>query len=129
MADEKIITSSVFEQSVTEIMQDVANNLYEFEEYTEEEVANLIDLSEEEVAELTRVINDTTVALNKVYSNKKVEEATVLAKLNGADPVGFVVGAYVELVPEETVQESIYLPRTEIPEMDFETEDIDFENL
>ena len=53
MADEKIITSSVFEQSVTEIMQDVANNLYEFEEYTEEEVANLIDLSEEEVAELT----------------------------------------------------------------------------
>ena len=53
MADEKIITSSVFEQSVTEIMQDIANNLYEFEEYTEEEVANLIDLSEEEVAELT----------------------------------------------------------------------------
>ena len=59
----------------------------------------------------------------------EVEEATVLAKLNGADPADFVVGAYVELVPEETVQESVYLPRTEIPEMDFETEDIDFENL
>ena len=74
MADEKIITSSVFEQGITEIMQDIANNLYEFEEYTEEEVAELMDLSEEEVAELTRVINDTTVALNKVYSNKKVED-------------------------------------------------------
>lgn len=59
----------------------------------------------------------------------EVEEATVLANLNGADPVDFVVSAYVELVPEETIQESIYLPRTEIPEMDFETEDIDFENL
>ena len=74
MADEKIITSSVFEQGITEIMQDIANNLYEFEEYTEEEVADLMDLSKEEVAELTRVINDTTVALNKVYSNKKVED-------------------------------------------------------
>lgn len=62
-------------------------------------------------------------------ADTEVEEATVLAKLNGADPVDFVVGAYVELVPEETVQESVYLPRTEIPEMDFETEDIDFENL
>ena len=59
----------------------------------------------------------------------EVEEATVLAKLNGADPVDFVVGAYVELVPEETIQESIYLPRTEIPEMEFEEEDIDFETL
>ena len=69
------------------------------------------------------------VADGTASADKEVEEATVLAKLNGADPAGFVVGAYVELVPEKTVQESIYLPRTEIPEMEFEEEDIDFENL
>lgn len=69
------------------------------------------------------------VADGTASADKEVEEATVLAKLNGADPADFVVGAYVELVPEKTVQESIYLPRTEIPELDFETEDIDFENL
>ena len=69
------------------------------------------------------------VADGTASADKEVEEATVLAKLNGADPAGFVVGAYVELVPEKTVQESIYLPRTEIPEMEFEAEDIDFENL
>ena len=69
------------------------------------------------------------VADDTASADKEVEEATVLAKLNGADPAGFVVGAYVELVPEKTVQESIYLPRTEIPEMEFEEEDIDFENL
>ena len=69
------------------------------------------------------------VADGTASADKEVEEATVLAKLNGADPAGFVVGAYVELVPEKTVQESIYLPRTEIPEMEFEDEDIDFENL
>ena len=71
------------------------------------------------------IVADGTLA----DADTEVEETTVLAKLNGADPADFVVGAYVELVPEETVQESIYLPRTEIPEMDFETEDIDFENL
>ena len=69
------------------------------------------------------------VADGTASADKEVEEATVLAKLNGADPADFVVGAYVELVPEKTVQESIYLPRTEIPEMEFETEDIDFESL
>ena len=69
------------------------------------------------------------VADGTASADKEVEEATVLAKLNGADPTDFVVGAYVELVPEKTVQESIYLPRTEIPEMEFEEEDIDFENL
>ena len=72
-----------------------------------------------------KIVADGTLA----SADKEIEEATVLAKLNGADPADFVVGAYVELVPEETVQESIYLPRTEIPEVDFETEDIDFENL
>lgn len=71
------------------------------------------------------IVADGTLA----SADTEVEQATVLAKLNGADPAGFTVGAYVELVPEETVQESVYLPRTEIPEMDFETEDIDFENL
>ena len=106
MADEKIITSSVFEQSVTEIMQDIANNLYEFEEYTEEEVANLMDLSEEEVAELTRVINDTTVALNKVYSNKKVEdllsELEVTCNKYADEKIGGLAGihlAYVDTLP------------------------------
>lgn len=116
MADEKIITSSVFEQGVTEIMQDIANNLYEFEEYTEEEVANLIDLSEEEVAELTRVINDTTVALNKVYSNKKVEELLteleVTCNKYADEKIGGLASihlAYVDTLPTTGENNVIYI--------------------
>lgn len=116
MADEKIITSSVFEQGITEIMQDIANNLYEFEEYTEEEVANLIDLSEEEVAELTRVINDTTVALNKVYSNKKVEdlltELEVACNQYADEKIGGLAGihlAYVDTLPVIGEDNVIYI--------------------
>lgn len=116
MADEKIITSSIFEQGVTEIMQDIANNLYEFEEYTEEEVANLIDLSEEEVVELTRVINDTTVALNKVYSNKKVEELLteleVTCNKYADEKIGGLANihlAYVDTLPSLGEDNTIYI--------------------
>ena len=116
MADEKIITSSVFEQGVTEIMQDIANNLYEFEEYTEEEVADLMDLSEEEVAELTRVINDTTVALNKVYSNKKVEdllsELEVTCNKYADEKIGGLANihlAYVDSLPSVGEDNTIYI--------------------
>ena len=116
MADEKIITSSVFEQGITEIMQDIANNLYEFEEYTEEEVADLMDLSEEEVAELTRVINDTTVALNKVYSNKKVEdllsELEVTCNKYADEKIGGLSNihlAYVDSLPSLGEDNTIYI--------------------
>ena len=116
MADEKIITSSVFEQGITEIMQDIANNLYEFEEYTEEEVADLMDLSEEEVAELTRVINDTTVALNKVYSNKKVEdllsELEVTCNKYADEKIGGLANihlAYVDSLPSLGEDNTIYI--------------------
>ena len=116
MADEKIITSSVFEQGITEIMQDIANNLYEFEEYTEEEVADLMDLSEEEVAELTRVINDTTVALNKVYSNKKVEdllsELEVTCNKYADEKIGGLANlhlAYVDSLPSVGEDNTIYI--------------------
>ena len=116
MADEKIITSSVFEQGITEIMQDIANNLYEFEEYTEEEVADLMDLSEEEVAELTRVINDTTVALNKVYSNKKVEELLteleVTCNKYADEKIGGLANihlAYVDSLPSLGEDNTIYI--------------------
>ena len=116
MADEKIITSSVFEQGITEIMQDIANNLYEFEEYTEEAVADLMDLSEEEVAELTRVINDTTVALNKVYSNKKVEdllsELEVTCNKYADEKIGGLANihlAYVDSLPSLGEDNTIYI--------------------
>ena len=116
MADEKIITSSVFEQGITEIMQDIANNLYEFEEYTEEEVADLMDLSEEEVIELTRVINDTTVALNKVYSNKKVEdllsELEVTCNKYADEKIGGLTSihlAYVDSLPSLGEDNTIYI--------------------
>ena len=52
--------------------------------YSSDEINELFDLSEEESVELTKVINDSHVAINKVYSNSKTEErlAEILIEAN-----------------------------------------------
>ena len=60
MANEKIIAQDVFEQSIKDILTLLVNNTYNFTEYTDEEVGNLIDLDPTQIAELTAVISDGT---------------------------------------------------------------------
>lgn len=73
MAD-KIITNEVLEKAVTDVVTDLSKNMYEVENYTDEQIAELFDLSQEEVTELTKVISDSLVSERHVYSNKKTEQ-------------------------------------------------------
>lgn len=70
----KFISNVSFEKAITDVVTDLSKNMYEIENYTDEQIANLFDLSEEEAVELEKVINDELIAENKVYSNKKTEE-------------------------------------------------------
>ena len=74
MANEKIIAQDVFEQSIKDILTLLVNNTYNFTEYTDEEVGNLIDLDPTQIAELTAVISDSVVAKNKVFSSSHTIE-------------------------------------------------------
>ena len=74
MANEKIIAQDVFEQSIKDILTLLVNNTYNFTEYTDEEVGNLIDLDPTQIAELTAVISDSVVAKNKVFSSSHTTE-------------------------------------------------------
>lgn len=74
MANEKIIAQDVFEQSIKDILQLIADNTYNFTEYTSEEIGNLVELDPTKVAELTAVINDSVVAKNKVFSSFHTKE-------------------------------------------------------
>lgn len=74
MANEKIIAQDVFEQSIKDILTLLVNNTYNFTEYTDEEVGNLIDLDQTQIAELTAVISDSVVAKNKVFSSSHTTE-------------------------------------------------------
>lgn len=82
------------------------------------EVAELQDSTEGLIIVADGTLQDTST---------EIEEATVLASLlPEADPTEFAVGVYVKLVPEETFEQSIYLPRAEGIELEVEDEDIDF---
>ena len=74
MANENIITQDVFEQSIKDILTLLVNNTYNFTEYTDEEIGNLIDLDPTQIAELTAVISDSVVAKNKVFSSSHTTE-------------------------------------------------------
>lgn len=74
MANEKIIAQDVFEQSIKDILTLLVNNTYNFTEYTDEEIGNLIDLDPTQIAELTAVISDSVVAKNKVFSSSHTTE-------------------------------------------------------
>lgn len=71
MAD-KIITNEILEKAVTDVVTDLSKNIYEVENYTDEEINQFFDSAQEIV--LDSKIDDTTASTDKVYSSSKVEE-------------------------------------------------------
>ena len=65
----KIIDASVFKNNTENILQIIADKVYEIVDYTDEEIGNLLELSPEQVMTLVAVINDNIIAKNKVFSS------------------------------------------------------------
>ena len=72
--EEKMITKEVFEQSLKDILQAIADNCYDWEEYTDSEISDILDISDEQAIELTKIINDNVKATNKLWSSSKTDE-------------------------------------------------------
>ena len=74
MADQKVITDELLKLQTEKILQVVADNLYEFEEYDEESIDNMFDATPEKLAYYESLIQDDTVSLNRIFSSKKVSD-------------------------------------------------------
>ena len=72
--NEKIISKSVFEEAIKDILTELVNSTYSWESYSDEEVGQLVELDPTQVAELSAVINDSVSAKNKVYSSQYTKE-------------------------------------------------------
>ena len=72
--NEKIISQSVFEEAIKDILTELVNSTYSWESYSDEEVGQLVELDPTQVAELSAVINDSACAKNKVYSSQYTKE-------------------------------------------------------
>ena len=81
--DEKIITQEVFEQSLKDILQTIADHCYDWQEYTDSEVSDILEISDTQAIALSKIINDNMKATNKLWSSAKVDEAALLVDLLG----------------------------------------------
>lgn len=83
MADinDKVVTDSILKKAITEVLQVVADNTFDFVEYSEDEVKSLFDIEPEKLAYYESLINPNLISENKLWSSKtiadKIAEAIV----------------------------------------------------
>lgn len=66
----KVVTDEILKKQTESILQLLADNTYNFVEYTEEEIGSVFELSPEEQNSLSAVINDNVISKNKVHSSE-----------------------------------------------------------
>ena len=79
-----LISNEVLQKATQDILQTVAEHLYDYEPYTNEQIAEIFDLDDVTAKSLSKVINDEYVAKNKVFSNEHTMEllSKTLAEAN-----------------------------------------------
>ena len=70
----KLVTDALLKKSVEDILTELVNSTYDWQEYTDEEIGPILELDSTQVAELSAVINDSVTATNKVYSSQHTKE-------------------------------------------------------
>ena len=73
MANEKIISQSVFEEAIKDILTELVNSTYQWEEYTPEQISDILEITDEQAMELEKIINDGIKANNKLWSSNKID--------------------------------------------------------
>ena len=70
----KLTTDVLLKESIKSILTELVNSTYDWQEYTNEEIGQIVELDPTQVAELSAVINDSVTATNKVYSSQHTKE-------------------------------------------------------
>ena len=73
MANEKIIAQDVFQQAIKDILTELVNSTYQWEEYTPEQISDILEITDEQAMELSKIISDSQIANNKLWSSSKTD--------------------------------------------------------
>ena len=81
MADinDKVVTDSVLKKAITEVLQVVAENTFNFVEYESDEVNALFDGTPEQISYYESIINDSLNSENRLWSSKKIADEVAKA--------------------------------------------------
>ena len=71
--NEKIISQSVFQEAIKDILTELVNSTYQWEEYTPEQISDILEITDEQAMQLTKILNDQVVANNKLWSSSKTD--------------------------------------------------------
>lgn len=114
--DKKLLTQEIFEQSLKDVLQVIADNCYNWQEYTDTEISDILEISDEQAMELSKIINDNLKATNKLWSSNKVDEAIQNAVIEANEYADQLIGnissislEYVTSLPDVGASNVIYI--------------------
>ena len=81
MADKKIITDELLKLQTEKVLQVIADNVYQEEEYLEQEIDDMFDATPEEISYYESLINPDVVSENRLWSSKTIDEKLASAIL------------------------------------------------
>ena len=86
MANNKdLVSKEILQKATQDILQNVVDHLYEYEEYTDEEISDLFNLTPEEVKSISEIINDEVISKYKIWSSKGTSDKIDSAKIECQD--------------------------------------------
>ena len=78
--EDKIVTDDILQKAIQDTIQIIADNIFEFESYSDESIAELFSLTPEEAQHISDLIADTVISQYKLWSSKKVSDELLSAK-------------------------------------------------
>ena len=81
MADKKIITDELLKLQTEKVLQVIADNVYQEEEYLEQEIDDMFDATPQEISYYESLINPDVVSENRLWSSKTIDEKLASAIL------------------------------------------------
>ena len=69
----KLTTDVLLKESIKAILTELVNSTYQWEEYTDSEISDILEISDEQALELSKIINDNVKANNKLWSSNKID--------------------------------------------------------
>ena len=69
----KLTTDVLLKESIKSILTELVNSTYDWQEYTDSEISDILEISDEQALELSKIINDNVKANNKLWSSNKID--------------------------------------------------------
>ena len=69
----KLTTDVLLKESIKSILTELVNSTYDWQEYTDSEISDILEISDEQALELSKIINDNIKANNKLWSSNKID--------------------------------------------------------